>query len=115
MGEAEALQQQVADLRTEVTTTKAEAALLRAGYSGDKPEQMIKLLDLDDLAGSLEELKEEFPEKFARRVPRHGRTTSRAGPQRQARRHPAKMPPPRNILRNCWVGIAAANPPLVYL
>ena len=33
----------VAQLRAEVSTTKAEAALLRAGYSGDKPEQMIKL------------------------------------------------------------------------
>ena len=67
MGEADSLKETVEQLRQEVTTTKAEAALLRAGYSGDKPEQMIKLLDLDDLAVSLEELKEEFPEKFGKK------------------------------------------------
>jgi len=79
MGEAAALQEQIKEVRRELSENKAIAAILKAGYNGETPEKMIKLIDFDDVDGSIDDLKEEFPEKFGRQKKPSGRANSGYG------------------------------------
>jgi hypothetical protein len=79
MGEAAALREQISEVRQELADNKAIAAILKAGYNGDQPEKMIKLIDFDDIEGSLDDLKDEFPEKFGRQKPPAGRASTGRG------------------------------------
>jgi hypothetical protein len=79
MGEAAALREQISEVRQELADNKAIAAILRAGYNGDQPEKMIKLIDFDDIDGSLEDLKDEFPEKFGKTKSPTGRASTGRG------------------------------------
>ena len=79
MGEAAALREQIKEVQQELADNKAVAAILRAGYNGDQPEKMIKLIDLDDIEGSLDDLKDEFPEKFGRQQKPAGRASTGRG------------------------------------
>jgi hypothetical protein len=68
MGESEALKEQVEELKRTAAVNEAVAELFDNDFNGSKEQakKMIKLVDLDDVEGSIEDLKEDFPERFGK-------------------------------------------------
>jgi DNA repair exonuclease SbcCD ATPase subunit len=68
MGEAESLKEQLEELKQTAKINDAVAELFDNDFNGTKAQaqKMIKLVDLDDVEGSIEDLKEDFPERFGK-------------------------------------------------
>jgi hypothetical protein len=67
-GENEELRKQVEELQQARATADAVSELFDAGFNGTKAQalKMTKLMDLDELEDAIEDLKEDFPERFGK-------------------------------------------------